>query len=100
MTSIVPYLWVSAAIFIIGALGFFLRRSVLILFMSLEMMLNAVNLTFVAFARMLGQMDGQVFVFLAMTISACEVALGLSLIVLMFRHVKKLDVDQFNLLRD
>ena len=100
MTSIVPYLFVSGVIFLIGALGFFLRRSVLIIFMSIEMMLSAVNLTFAAFSRMLGQMDGQVFVFLAMTISACEVALGLSMIMLMFRHVEKLDVDEFNLLRD
>ena len=100
MGTLSSYLFVSALIFCIGILGVLLRRNILIIFMSIEMMLNAVNLTFVAFSRMMGTVEGQVFVFLSMAISACEVALGLAVILLVFRRREEVDVDSFNLLKD
>ncbi len=98
----VPFSWVmalSAAIFVIGVAGVLLRRNVLVMFMSIELMLNAVNLAFVALARRLGSMDGQVIVFFVMTVAAAEAAVGLGIIISMFRNRETVNADELNLLR-
>jgi NADH-quinone oxidoreductase subunit K len=87
------YLAVSAALFIMGALGVLIRRNPLIIFMSIELMLNAGNLAFLAFARSFGVLTGQIFVFFVMTVAAAEVAVGLALIVVIFRTKHNIDVD-------
>jgi NADH-quinone oxidoreductase subunit K len=76
-----------------------LRKSALTIFMSIELMLNAVNLAFVAFARQLGQFDGQIFVFFVMTVAAAEAAVGLALVIAVFRHFETVDMSSFSLLR-
>ena len=93
------YLIVAAILFGIGALGVMLRRSPLIILLSLEIMLNAANLTFVAFARQRGDLNGQVFALAVMAVAAAEVAIGLGLIVAMARRRIALDVDQASALR-
>jgi NADH-quinone oxidoreductase subunit K len=93
------YLMLSAVIFSIGVIGVILRRSALIIFMSIELMLNAVNLSFVAFSRFLHSMDGQIFFFFVMTVAAAEVAVGLAIILSLFRTRESVDVDEVNLLR-
>lgn len=93
------YLIVAAMLFAIGVLGVLVRRNAIIIFMCIEMMLNAANLTFVAAARELKQMDGQVFVFFVMTVAAAEVAVGLAIIVALFRNKETVDVDEVNLLK-
>lgn len=96
MTSIEPVILLSAALFVIGAVGVLTRRNALMIFMSIELMLNAANLAFVAFARQWGQLDGQIFVFFIMTVAAAEVAVGLALIVAIFRAKKSASVDELN----
>ncbi len=93
------YLAVSAALFTIGVLGVLVRRNAIIIFMCIELMLNAANLAFVAAARERMQMNGQVFVFFVMTIAAAEVAVGLAIIVTLFRNRGSVDVDEVNLLK-
>ena len=93
------YLIVSAILFGIGALGVMLRRSPLVVLLSLEIMLNAGNLTLIAFARQHGSLDGQVFALAVMAVAAAEVAIGLGLIVAMARRRLALDVDQASALR-
>jgi NADH-quinone oxidoreductase subunit K len=87
------YLAVSAVIFSIGAAGVLVRRSPLVVLLCLELMLNAANLALVAFSRMWGSEDGQVFALIVMVIAACEVTVGLGLIVAMYRRRMPLDVD-------
>ncbi|KAF0106100.1 MAG: NADH-quinone oxidoreductase subunit K [Anaerolineaceae bacterium] len=93
------YLVLSAALFTMGALGVLIRRNALIIFMSVELMLNAANLAFVAFARQYGVFTGQLFVFFVMTVAAAEVAVGLALIVAIFRTKHSIDVDQMSSLK-
>ncbi len=93
------YLAVSALLFSIGAMGVLLRRSVLIVLLSLEIMLNASNLALVAFSRLYGTMDGQVFALAVMAVAAAEVCVGLGLIVAIARRKMDLDVDTFTELR-
>ncbi len=93
------YIALSAILFAIGALGVLLRRNAIILFMSVELMLNSANLLFVAFARHLGHLDGQVLVFFVITVAAAEVAVGLALIVAIFRTKKSINIDEINLLK-
>jgi NADH-quinone oxidoreductase subunit K len=93
------YLIVAAILFGIGALGVMLRRSPLIVLLSLEIMLNAANLTLIAFARQRGDLDGQIFALAVMAVAAAEVAIGLGLIVAMARRRMLLDVDQASALR-
>ena len=111
------YLIVSAVLFVMGALGVLVRRNAIIIFMSIELMLNAANLAFVTFARSFNQLDGQLFVFFVafassygvltgqlfvffvMTVSAAEVAVGLALIVAIFRSKRSIDVDQMSSLK-
>jgi NADH-quinone oxidoreductase subunit K len=93
------YLIVSAILFAIGVLGVLIRRNPLIVFMSIELMLNAVNLSFVAFSSFLNSADGQMFVFIVLTVAAAEVVVGLALIVSIFRTRRNIDVDEMNILR-
>lgn len=93
------YIALSGILFVIGALGVLLRRNAIILFMSVELMLNSANLLFVAFARHLGELDGQVLVFFVITVAAAEVAVGLALIVAIFRTKKSINIDEINLLK-
>jgi NADH:ubiquinone oxidoreductase subunit K len=93
------YLIVAAMLFGTGALGVMLRRSPLIVLLSLEIMLNGANLALVAFARQLGNLDGQIFALAVMAVAAAEVAIGLGLIVAMNRRDLPLDVDQTSILR-
>ncbi len=99
MLPISYYIALSAILFSIGALGVLIRRNAIIIFMSIELMLNAANLAFVAFARMHEALSGQVFVFFVMAVAAAEVAVGLALIVTIFRTKKSIDVDQMSSLR-
>ncbi len=93
------YLALSAALFVIGILGVLLRRNALVMFMSLELMFNAGNLAFVTFARMFGQLEGQIFVFFVMTVAAAEVAIGLALMVEIFRSKHSINMDEINTLK-
>ena len=93
------YLIVAAMLFGIGSLGVMLRRSPLIVLLSLEIMLNGANLALIAFARQLGNLDGQIFALSVMAVAAAEVAIGLGLIVAMARRDMALDVDQASALR-
>ena len=90
------YLMVGAFLFIIGTLGVLIRRNPLVIFMSIEMMLNAVNLTLVAYAEHLRNMDGQIFVFFVMTVAAAEVVVGLAIIVSIFRTRDTINIDLIN----
>lgn len=93
------YLSISAMLFLVGVFGVLVRRNAIIIFMCVEMMLNAANLAFIATARELREMNGQVLVFFVMTIAAAEVAVGLAIIVAMFRNRASIDVDDVNLLK-
>jgi NADH-quinone oxidoreductase subunit K len=96
----VSYYWILGGIlFTIGTVGILVRRNALIIFMSIEVMLNAVNLTFVAAGRYLNSLDGQAIVLLVLTVAAAEVAVGLALIVAIFRGRGTTDVDEVNLLK-
>jgi len=99
MISVNSYLIVAAILFAIGVLGVLIRRNAIIIFMSIELMLNAVNLSFVALARHLHSIDGQVIVFFIMTVAAAEVAVGLAIIVSIFRLRGTVHVDEIRLLR-
>lgn len=93
------YLGLSAALFVLGMIGVLVRRSALIVFMSIELMLNAVNLTLVTFARTLGSVDGQIVVFFVLVVAAAEVVIGLAIIVDIFRSRDTVDIDDVDLLR-
>lgn len=93
------YIALSAVLFAIGALGVLLRRNAIVIFMSIELMLNAANLAFVAFARHFGDLDGQIFVFFVITVAAAEVAVGLALIVAIFRSKQSINIDEINLMK-
>jgi NADH-quinone oxidoreductase subunit K len=93
------YLMLGAVLFTIGAFGVLARRNVIVIFMSIELMLNAVNLVFVAFARQLHSMDGQVAVFFVMTVAAAEAAVGLAIIITVFRNRETVNADELNLMR-
>ena len=93
------YLMLGAVLFAIGAFGVMARRNVIVIFMSIELMLNAVNLVFVAFARQLHSMDGQVVVFFVMTVAAAEAAVGLAIVIALFRHRETLNPDAFTTLK-
>ena len=93
------YIGLSATLFTIGALGVLMRRNAIVIFMSVELMLNAANLAFVAFARSYEAVSGQIFVFFVMTVAAAEVGVGLALIVAIFHTKQSIDVDQINLLK-
>ena len=96
MVPLTYYIALSTVLFTIGALGVLIRRNAIVIFMSVELMLNAANLAFVAFARAYEAVSGQIFVFFVMTVAAAEVAVGLALIVAIFHTKQSIDVDQMN----
>ncbi len=98
-TPISYFMALSAVLFSIGVAGVLIRRNVIVMFMSIELMLNAVNLAFVALGRRIGSMDGQVLVFFVMTVAAAEAAVGLAIIIALFRTRGTLNADEINLLR-
>ena len=89
----------SALLFGLGVVGFLFKRNIVTMFMSIELMLNAVNLAFVAFGRSLGQLQGQVFVFFVIVVAAAEAAVGLAIVILIQRNRKTLNVERVNLLK-
>lgn len=99
MTPVSYFMGLSAVLFTIGVAGMIIRRNLIVMFMSIELMLNAVNLAFVALGRQLGSMDGQVIVFFAMTVAAAETAIGLGILIATFRNRATVDADDLNLLR-
>lgn len=102
MFEIVPleyYLMLSAIIFTIGAVGVMTRRNAIIIFMSIELMLNSVNLTLVSFASFMGDTAGQIFVFFVMSVAAAEAAVGLAIVLAIFRIKKSVYVDEVNILK-
>src|SRR5688572_8155392 len=99
MPSLNDYLLLSAILFAIGTAGVLIRRNLITILLSVEIMLNAVNLTFVAFGRELGTADGQVIVFFVMTVAATEAAVGLAIVIALFRHRESLNPETFRTLR-
>jgi|ERR1039457_5037289 NADH-quinone oxidoreductase subunit K len=99
MLPIQYYLWVSAVLFSIGVVGVLIRRNAIVIFMCVELMLNAVNLTFIAFSRYLGMVDGQVFVFFIMTVAAAEAAVGLALMIAFYKNRESIDVEDINVMK-
>ncbi len=99
MIPLEHYLIVSAVLFAIGTAGVFLRRNLITILLSVEIMLNAVNLTFVAFGRQFGSVDGQIIVFFVMTVAAAEAAVGLAIVIGLYRHRESLNPDAFTLLK-
>ncbi len=97
--SPVYYLYLSAVLFTVGAAGVLLRRNAILVFMCIELMLNAANLAFVTFARVVGNLDGQVAAFFTMVVAAAEVVVGLAIIVTIFRTRRSASVDDANLLK-
>jgi NADH-quinone oxidoreductase subunit K len=93
------YLIVSAILFAIGTAGVFLRRNLITILLSIEIMLNAVNLSFVAFGRQLGSYDGQIITFFVITVAAAEAAVGLAIIIALYRHRESLNPDAFTSLK-
>jgi len=93
------YLVLSAILFTLGAVGVLLRRNALVMFMSIEMMLNAANLALITYSRLLENVEGQVFVLLVMAVAAAEVAVGLAIVVAYYRHKETADVDEMDLLK-
>ena len=93
------YLFVSAVLFAIGTAGVFLRRNLITILLSIEIMLNAVNLAFVAFGRQQGTPDGQIIVFFVMTVAAAEAAVGLAIVIALFRHRESLNPEAFTTLK-
>ncbi len=94
------YLWLSGILFTIGAVGVLIRRNPLVMFMCIELMLNAVNLSFAAFSHYLNSLDGVVFAFLVITVAAAEVVVGIAIIVQVYRAGRAMDVDELDLMRE
>jgi NADH-quinone oxidoreductase subunit K len=99
MENLNGYLIISAILFSIGTIGVLTRKNAIVIFMCIELMLNAVNLTFVAFSRYLGNLDGQVFVLFVMVVAAAEAAVGLALMVAFYNNKESIDVDDMNLMK-
>ncbi len=94
------YIWLSAVLFSIGVFGVLSRRNAIVIFMSVELMLNAVNLMLVAFSKMHADAGGQVFVFFSMTVAAAEVAVGLAILVMLYRNLKTVDINVLSKIKD
>ena len=97
--SLSIYLVLSAILFTVGVVGFMTRRNIIVIFMSIELMLNAANLAFVAFSRFLNSMDGQIFVFFVMSVAAAEAAVGLAIIIALYRTRETVNADEVNLMK-
>ena len=99
MVPLEHYLIVSALLFTMGVVGVIVRRNIIVVVMSIEIMLNAANLAFVSFGRFLDSMDGQLIVFFVMAVAAAEAAVGLAIVILIYRNRESTDVDEMNLLK-
>lgn len=99
MVPVENYLVLSGILFAIGVIGVLTRRNVIVIFMCIELMLNAVNLSFVAFARHYNDMSGHIFVFMVITVAAAEAAVGLAIIIAIFRNKETVDVDEMNIMK-
>ena len=99
MVTINHYLVLSAILFSLGTFGVLTRKNAIVIFMCIELMLNAVNLSFICLSSYLGNMDGQIFVFFVMTVAAAEAAVGLALMITFFRNRESIAVDDFSLLK-
>ncbi|HEX9758396.1 MAG TPA: NADH-quinone oxidoreductase subunit NuoK [Nitrospiria bacterium] len=99
MVDLYYYLVLSSIVFILGVVGVLIRRNIIIILLSIELMFNAANINFVAFAHYLQSINGQVFVFFVMTVAAAEVAIGLAIIIAVYRHREVLNVEQINLMK-
>jgi NADH-quinone oxidoreductase subunit K len=97
--DIQPYLLLSAITFVIGVVGVLARRNAIIVFMSVELMLNSVNLSLVAFSAFLGDVTGQILVFFVMTVAAAEAAIGLAIIIALFRNKQTVNLEDINILK-
>lgn len=97
--TLVWYLSLSAVLFVIGVLGVLLRRNAIVVFMSVELMLNAVNLTLVAFSQSMGDVSGQILVFFVISVAAAEAAVGLAIVIALFRNKVTVDITEFNLFK-
>jgi NADH-quinone oxidoreductase subunit K len=93
------YLLLAAALFVVGAAGALTRRNGITIFLSIELMLNSVNLTLVSYSRLLDDLTGQIVVFFVLAVAAAEAAVGLALFIALYRHRRTIDLDQVNLLR-
>ncbi|MDP4218827.1 MAG: NADH-quinone oxidoreductase subunit NuoK [Bacteroidota bacterium] len=99
MSSLSNYLIVSAILFMIGASGVMFRKNVIVIFMCVELMLNAVNLTLIAFSQFMGDQSGQILVFFVMTVAAAEAAVGLAIVISVYRNKETVEIDKLNLLK-
>jgi NADH-quinone oxidoreductase subunit K len=99
MLSLNSYLIFSAILFAIGTVGVLTRRNAIVIFMCVELMLNAVNLTFIAFSKFHGNLDGQIFVLFVMTVAAAEAAVGLALMIAFYKNRESIDVEDMNMLK-
>jgi NADH-quinone oxidoreductase subunit K len=99
MVPLTNYILLSAVLFTIGAAGVFFKRNIISILLCIELMLNAANLAFVAFASFFGETTGQLFVFIVMTVAAAEAAVGLALVIAIFRNRETLNVDEANILK-
>lgn len=99
MIPVTHYLVLSAVLFVIGVTGVVVSRNLIVMFMSVEVMLNAANLAIIAFSRSLNLMDGHVFVFLVMAVAAAEAAVGLAIIIALFKNRESINADTFSLLK-
>lgn len=94
-----PYLMVSALLFFIGLAGFVSRKNIFILFLSVELMLNGINLSFAAFSRYFSELDGQIFVFFVIALAAAEAAISLALVILLFKNKETINIDDFDTMK-
>lgn len=99
MVSVGHYLLLSGILFSIGVIGVLTRRNIIVIFMSIELMLNSVNLSFVAFAKYFNDMSGHIFVFMIMTVAAAEAAVGLAIIIAVFRNKETVNIDEINIMK-
>lgn len=99
MIDINFYLITSAILFCIGVAGVLIRRNAIVIFMCIELMLNSINLTLVAFSSFLGNINGQIFVFIVMTVAAAEAAVGLAIVIALFRNKESVNIDEINILK-
>ena len=99
MVPLSYYMILSAIVFLIGLVGVLIRRNIIIILLSIELMLNATNINFVAFSRYLNDISGQVFVFFALTVAAAEVAVGLAIIIALYRDKATVNVEELNLMK-
>lgn len=97
--DLIHYLALSMLLFVVGAVGFVVKKNIITMFLCLELMLNAVNLTFIAFARQLNQVDGQIIVFFVMVVAAAEAAVGLAITIILYRNRKTLNADDADVMK-